>query len=49
MQAMTEREAGRQLGGLVQLDEAYLGGKRNGGKPGRDAANKRPFIIAVEL
>ncbi|EQD55650.1 ISXo5 transposase transposase [mine drainage metagenome] len=26
MQAMTEREAGRQLGGLVQIDDAYLGG-----------------------
>ncbi len=25
MQAMTEREAGRQLGGLVQIDDAYPG------------------------
>ena len=49
MQAMTEREAGRQLGGLVQIDDAYLGGERNGGKPGRGSENKRPFVIAVEL
>ncbi|EQD60156.1 ISXo5 transposase [mine drainage metagenome] len=49
MQAMTEREAGRQLGGLVQIDDAYLGGERNGGKPGRGSENKCPFVIAVEL
>lgn len=47
MQAMTEREAGRRLGGLVQLDDAYLGGERNGGKAGRGSENKRPFVIAV--
>lgn len=28
MQAMDEREAGRKLGGVVQLDDAYLGGDR---------------------
>lgn len=49
MQAMTEREAGRQLGGLVQIDDAYLGGERNGGKPGRGSENRCPFVIAVEL
>lgn len=48
MQAMVEREAGRQLGGLVQIDDAYLGGKRPGGKPGRGSENKRPFLIAVQ-
>ena len=35
MQAMNEREAPRRLGGLVQIDDAYLGGERNGGKAGR--------------
>ncbi len=35
MQAMTQREANRKLGGIVQLDDAYLGGERNGGKAGR--------------
>ncbi len=48
MQAMTDREAGRQLGGIVQIDDAYLGGKLPGGKPGRGSENKRPFLIAVE-
>ncbi|UKE65853.1 IS1595 family transposase [Xanthomonas graminis] len=48
MQAMDEREAGRKLGGVVQLDDAYLGGERNGGKAGRGSENKRPFVIAVE-
>lgn len=45
---MAEREAGRQLRGVVQLDDAYLGGERNGGKAGRASKNKRPFVIAVE-
>lgn len=48
MQAMAEREADRKLGGIVQLDDAYLGGERNGGKAGRGSENKRPFVIAVE-
>ncbi len=48
MQAMTDREIGRQLDGFVQIDDAYLGGKLPGGKPGRGAENKRPFLIAVE-
>lgn len=47
MVAMTERESTRQLGGFVELDDAYLGGERNGGKPGRGSENKRPFVIAV--
>lgn len=48
MQAMTDREASRQLSGDVQIDDAYLGGERNGGKAGRGSENKRPFVIAVE-
>lgn len=48
MQAMAEDEAGRQLSGFVQIDDAYLGGERNGGKAGRGSENKRPFVIAVE-
>ncbi|PPV00926.1 IS1595 family transposase, partial [Xanthomonas axonopodis] len=48
MQAMSQREANRKLGGIVQLDDAYLGGERNGGKAGRGSENKRPFVIAVE-
>lgn len=48
MQAMTDREIGRQLEGFVQIDDAYLGSKLPGGKAGRGSENKRPFLIAVE-
>lgn len=48
MQAMAEREDSRRLKGFVQIDDAYLGGERNGGKPGRGSENKQPFVIAVE-
>ena len=48
MQAMTDREESRQLEGFVQIDDAYLGGERNGGKPGRGSENKQAFVIAVE-
>jgi hypothetical protein len=48
MQAMTEREATRQLSGCVQVDDAYLGGERNGGKPGRGSENKQPLVIGVQ-
>ena len=48
MQAMLERDAGRQLKGLVQLDDAYWGGRRRGGKRGRGTRGKRPFVAAVE-
>ncbi|NYE28923.1 hypothetical protein HDE78_001879 [Rhodanobacter sp. K2T2] len=48
MQSMTEREASRQLSGFVQIDDAYLCGERNGGKPGRGSENKQVFLIAVE-
>lgn len=48
MQAMLERDAGRQLTGLVQLDDAYWGGRRRGYKRGRGTRGKRPFVVAVE-
>jgi len=48
MQAMAEREEARQLTGSVQIDDAYLGGERNGGKRGRGSENKQAFVIAVE-
>ena len=47
MQVMTEREEPRQLTGFVQIDDAYLGGERNGGKPGRGSENKQSFVVAV--
>ncbi len=32
----------------AQVDDAYLGGERNGGKPGRGSENKRPLVVAVD-
>jgi len=49
MQAMSEREKSYVLRGKVQLDDAYLGGERNGGKPGRGSENKVPIVAAVSL
>jgi len=48
MQVMAESESGRRLLGLVQLDDAYWGGRRRGGKRGRGARGKTPFIVAVQ-
>ena len=48
MQAMTAQEEARKLNGFVQIDDAYLGGERNGGKPGRGSENKQAFLIAVQ-
>ncbi|MES0404330.1 MAG: transposase, partial [Hyphomicrobium sp.] len=36
-----------KLSGDIQVDDAYQGGEK-AGKPGRGAANKLPFVIAVE-
>jgi len=49
MTAMTAREAQHRLSGTVQVDDAYLGGERAGGKPGRGSQNKVPFVAAVSL
>jgi ISXO2-like transposase domain/Transposase zinc-ribbon domain len=48
MQVMLTREAAKLLQGRVELDDAYLGGERSGGKRGRGAAGKTPFVAAVE-
>ena len=45
---MRVREAGRQLDGRVEIDDAYLGGERSGGKVGRGSENKIPIIAAVQ-
>jgi hypothetical protein len=47
--AMARQEAARLLSGAVQLDDAYLGGERSGGKPGRGSENKVPFVAAVSM
>lgn len=49
MQAMTEREARYKLSGKVQVDDAYLGGERSGGKVGRGSENKVAFVAAVSV
>lgn len=46
MQAMLEREQARTLSGLIQIDDAYWGGRR-AGKRGRGARGKTPFVAAV--
>ena len=49
MRAMAAREAAKpKLAGRVEMDDAYLGGERSGGKRGRGAAGKTPFVAAVE-
>jgi transposase-like protein len=47
-QVMMERDASRQLTGRVEMDDAYVGGERSGGKRGRGAAGKTAFVAAVE-
>ena len=49
MAAMQAREAEKpKLQGRVEIDDAYLGGQRLGGKRGRGAAGKTPFVAAVD-
>ena len=49
MDAMAQRDSTHRLHGAVQLDDAYLGGERSGGKVGRGSENKVPFVAAVSL
>lgn len=49
MQAMATREERYLLEGKVQVDDAYLGGERAGGKVGRGSENKVAFVAAVSL
>ncbi len=49
MQAMKERDGAYVLRGKVQVDDAYLGGERCGGKAGRGSENKVPIVAAVSL
>lgn len=48
MQAMADRESRRQLSGRVEVDDAYLGGEKPGGKAGRGSENKVPFVAAIQ-
>ena len=46
---MTQRETCHRLEGDIEIDDAYLGGERAGGKAGRGSENKVPFVAAVSL
>lgn len=39
-----ERDDGKPLRGVIQLDDVYWGGERRGGKRGRGSENKTPFV-----
>lgn len=47
LEVMAQREAPRALSGRVEVDDAYLGGEREG-KAGRGSENKVPFVAAVQ-
>ena len=37
-----------RLEGRIEMDDAYLGGQRSGGKTGRGSPGKKPIIVAVQ-
>jgi len=49
MHAMQQRDDHYLLVGLLQIDDAYLGGELSGGTAGRGSENKVPFVAAVEF
>ena len=49
LRTMSEREDAYVLCGKIQMDDAYLGGERPGGKAGRGSENKIPIVAAVSL
>lgn len=44
---MKSQDEATPLSGFIQIDDSYLGGKNRGGKRGRGASGKTPFIAAV--
>jgi len=48
MQVMVNAEKSHKISGRIEMDDAYLGGKKKGGKKGRGAEGKQPFIAAIE-
>ncbi len=48
LQVMKERDDSHPLMGFIQLDDAYWGGEHHGGKRGRGAEGKTPFVAAVQ-
>ena len=49
LQAMKEADEKVLIGGIIQLDDVYWGGESRGGKRGRGAAGKTPFVAAVAV
>ena len=49
LQSMKESDDKQPISGIIQLDDVYWGGERRGGKRGRGAAGKTPFVAAVAL
>lgn len=47
LQAMLERDARRQLTGVIEIDDVYWGGECHGQTPGRGSPNKTPFVGAL--
>jgi transposase-like protein len=47
--AMASQDSTHRLSGAVELDDAYLGGERAGGKSGRGSENKVAFVAAVSV
>ena len=45
MRAVSE---GQRLEGRIEMDDAYLGGERGGGKSGRGSPGKKPIVVAVQ-
>ena len=48
-QVMMERDAKKRLIGRIEMDDAYLGGHRSGGKRGRGAAGKTRSILIAQV
>jgi len=46
-QVMKHTDDSLKLPGIIQLDDAYWGGKKHDGKRGRGASGKTPFLAAV--
>jgi len=45
---MKEQPLAGMLSGTVEVDETYVGGKKQGGKRGRGSENKTPVVVLVE-
>jgi transposase-like protein len=45
MRIASERD---KLDGRIEMDDAYLGGERGGGKSGRGSPGKKPIVAAVQ-